>query len=75
MTMMQDPTPLLTLATAGLAATGMTAFAALKGWQEWLAVRRTVIEERRGKASPRQTIAELRARVRRLEAIANGIDR
>jgi hypothetical protein len=72
--MMQDPTPLLTLATASLAATGMTAFAALRGWREWLEVRRSVIEERRGQ-SPRRTIAELRERVRRLEAIANGAER
>ena len=72
--MMQDPTPLLTLATAGLAATGMTAFAALRGWQEWLDVRRSVIEEKGGE-SPRRTIADLRARVRRLEAIANGAER
>lgn len=73
MIMMQDPTPILTLATAGLAATGMTAFAALKGWQEWLDVRRSTIESRR-RQSPRRTIAELRERVRRLEAIADGTD-
>lgn len=72
---MQDPTPILTLATTGLAATGMTACAALKGWQEWLAVRKTMIDEKRERSSPRRTIVELRERVRRLEAIANGADR
>ena len=71
---MQDPTPILTLATAGLAATGMTAFAALRAWREWLEVRRSVIEQKSGE-TPRRTIAELRARVRRLEAIANGAER
>ena len=69
--MTADPSAILSLASAGLAATGMTAAAALKGWQNWLDVRRDAIEERRG-ASPRQTIAALRQRVRRLEAIANG---
>ena len=73
MTAMQDPTPLLTLAAAGLAATGMTAFTALKGWREWLDLRRAAIEERRSE-SPRRTIAQLKQRVRRLEAIANGIE-
>ena len=56
-----------------IAATGMTAFAALKGWQEWLDVRRSTIESRR-RQSPRRTIADLRERVRRLEAIANGTE-
>lgn len=70
--MMQDAAPLLALATAGLAATGMTAITALKGWQDWLSVRRAMIEQRHGKVSPRQTIRDLRARVRRLESIANG---
>ena len=72
--MMQDPTPLLALGTAGLAATGMTAITALKGWQEWLSVRRATIESRQQDTSPRRTIGELRRRVRRLEAIADGIE-
>jgi hypothetical protein len=68
---MEELAPLLTLATAGLAATGMTAVAALRGWQDWLEVRRAAVEAQ-GAESPRRTIADLRARVRRLEAIANG---
>jgi hypothetical protein len=71
--MTADPTALLTLASAGLAATGMTAVAALKGWQNWLDLRRDTMLARR-RSSPRQTIAALRERVRRLEAIANGIE-
>ncbi len=70
---MDELAPLLTLATAGLAATGMTAAAALRGWQDWLDVRRSAIEAR-AEDSPRRTIAELRQRVRRLEAIATGIE-
>jgi hypothetical protein len=72
--MMHDPTPLLALASAGLAATGMTALTALRGWQDWLSVRRAAIEQGRREPSPRRTIGELRRRVRRLEAIANGIE-
>lgn len=68
-----DPTALLALATAGLAATGMTAVAALKGWQNWLDLRRDAILAQQ-KRTPRQTILALRERVRRLEAIANGAD-
>jgi hypothetical protein len=70
--MTADPT-MLTLATAGLAATGMTAVAALRGWQNWLDLRRDAIEAQR-RTTPRQTNAALRERVRRLEAIANGAD-
>jgi hypothetical protein len=70
---MQELAPLLTLGTAGLAATGMTAAAALRGWQDWLDVRRAAAEARQDE-TPRRTIADLRARVRRLEAIANGSD-
>ena len=71
--MTTDPTAMLTLATAGLAATGMTAAVALRGWQNWLELRRDAILSRRS-ATPRQTIVKLRERVRRLEAIANGAD-
>ena len=71
--MSADASAILALASAGLAGTGMTAVAALRGWQSWLDVRRDAIAARRG-ASPNQTIAALRQRVRRLEAIANGVE-
>ena len=59
------------LTGSGLFRTGMTAAAALRGWRDWLDVRRAALEARR-KDTPRRTITDLRARVRRLEAIANG---
>jgi hypothetical protein len=71
--MMADPSFMLTLATAGLAATGMTAATALRGWQSWLELRREAILSKRGD-TPRQTIVALRERVRRLDAIANGAE-
>jgi len=71
---MGELAPLLALGAAGLAATGMTAAAALRGWQDWLDVRRAAVEAR-GQDTPRRTITDLKARVRRLEAIANGDNR
>lgn len=70
--MVADPTPILTVAAAGLAAVGMTVTVALRGWQDWLDLRRSAVEEKRTIGTPRRAIAELRERVRRLEAIANG---
>ena len=75
---MSDPALLFSLASAGTAAIGLTAAAALKGWQEWLELRRHELGAGRGarsRSAARPEIAELRARVRRLEAIANGTER
>ena len=70
---MNDPTALFTLVAAGTAAVAIAAAAGLRGWQEWLDLRRTEL----GGSGPRRSQAtteliELRARVRRLEAIASG---
>ena len=56
----------------------VTAGAVLKGWGGWLDLRRSQTM-RRGDAMPvrsasRDDLAELRERVRKLEAIAIGID-
>ena len=69
---MQDPTALLALASAGTAATAIASAAALRGWRDWLELRRSAVETTRRARPERPTIAELKARVRRLEAIANG---
>lgn len=60
---------------------GMTAasLAALKGWQGWLELRRFELTHDAGDrtlppAGNRIEIADLRERVRKLEAIAAGID-
>jgi hypothetical protein len=78
---MTDPTLLVALASTGIAAFAMATAAALKGWQGWLEVRRMEIDMRRrrpGEASApvssRIELADLRERVRRLEAIANGAE-
>ena len=70
---MSDPAALLALASAGTLALGVTAVATLKAWHEWLELRRTEIDKAKGRGSPRRAeLAELRERVKRLEAIANG---
>ena len=73
---MADPALLVALGSAGTLAVSATAAAALRGWQDWLEVRRLELGGG-GSASPRTgtprgDIVELRERVRRLEAIADG---
>ena len=73
---MTDPALLVALGSAGTIAISATAAAALKGWKEWLEIRRLELEG--GPAHPPASkavpadLVELRERVRRLEAIANG---
>ena len=70
---MTDPAALLALASTGTLALGVTAVATLKGWHEWLELRRLQIEKSKGRGAPRRgELADLRERVKRLEAIANG---
>ena len=55
----------------------------LKAWQDWLELKRRELDVRRGPAEieggareggARIEIADLKERVRKLEAIANGVD-
>ena len=72
---MVDPASLVALSVSGLLAVGLASGALLKAWFGWLELRRTELEVRGGKApKARPELAELRARVRRLEAIASGGD-
>jgi hypothetical protein len=54
----------------------MTIVAALHAWRGWLDLKRLEIEQRGGTSAPaaRIEIADLRERVRKLEAIAAGVD-
>jgi len=67
-----DPALSVALASAGTAAVTIFAAGALRGWQSWLDVRRIQIGGR--PAAGRADLAELRDRIRRLEAIANGAE-
>jgi len=69
---MTDPASLVALAASGLLAVALASAAGLRGWTGWLELRRLELGGRRGGAGARIELADLRARVRRLEAIADG---
>ena len=82
---MADPMTSLILAAAALAGLVVVAIAGLKAWRDWLAIRRLEVEgaldaPRRPSGAPpsppgaRIELADLRERVRKLEAIAAGVD-
>ncbi len=74
---MSDPATLLVLAAAGIVAIAIATGAALKGWQSWLELKRQELGERDAARPPvpqRIEIADLKARIRRLEAIADGME-
>ena len=77
---MIDPNAYMTLAAAALAGLGMVTFASLAGWRGWLAlkhqelVRTETPVQAMPNASARIEIADLKERIRKLEAIAAGVD-
>ena len=79
---MTDSNLYMTLAAAGLAAIAMLTFAGLTGWRGWLQLKheelanRHEVESDRAlpNASARIEIADLKERIRKLEAIAAGVD-
>ncbi len=72
------------IAAAALAAIGIVALVMLRGWQGWLALKERELErvghplrEIEGGAplgAARIEIADLKERIRKLEAIASGVD-
>ena len=80
---MGDPATALALAAAALLAISFSSLAALRGWRGWLELRRLELagaSARRADAGPRPSpaarieLADLKERVRKLEAIANGVE-
>jgi hypothetical protein len=71
---------LLMVVAALLAALFLLSLAALRGWEGWLQLRRIELSQGRDRrrvpspAAARLELADLRDRVRRLEAIANGVE-
>ncbi|UZW54454.1 hypothetical protein NUH86_13190 [Sphingobium sp. JS3065] len=76
---MQDPLITLTLAVAGLSGLVIVAMTALRGWNGWLDLKRAELTRRTDDTAPpsaatRIEVADLKERIRKLEAIAAGVD-
>lgn len=76
---MQDPYLYITLSATGLAGLAIVALAALRGWNGWLDLKRAELGRRfeegvSPSASARIEVADLKERIRKLEAIAAGVD-
>jgi hypothetical protein len=77
---MTEPTTMMAMAGFGLAALGIMLFAALKGWQGWLDLKRLELDSapvRRashGGTAERIELADLKERIRKLESLAACID-
>ena len=73
---MSDPYPII-LSTTALAGLAMLLAATLTGWRDWLRLkhRQLGVEPAASpSASARIELADLRERIRKLEAIAAGVD-
>ena len=74
-----DPVSIALVATSVLLAIGTAAYAGLKGWNAWLELKRLELSHNGADrtvppAGNRIELADLKERVRKLEAIAAGID-
>jgi hypothetical protein len=72
---MTDPTIWLTIAAATLIGLVIASQAALRAWRGWLDLRRLELERTTPpSAGSRIELADLKERIRKLEAIAAGVD-
>lgn len=77
---MSEPMTTIMLAGFGLAALGILLFAALRGWQGWLDLKRLELAAAEPKAAghggmaERIELADLKERIRKLESLAACID-
>ena len=76
---MNETITTMIIAVAGLAAFLLVVGALLRGWSDWLSLKRDELKaDDQVTTSPtpaaRIELADLKARVRRLEAIANGVE-
>jgi hypothetical protein len=74
-----DPTTLIALASSGVVALSVASAAALKGWTGWLDLKRLEMGAGTRSSSPSAPlspleVSDLKERVRRLEAIASGVE-
>ncbi|WFL77845.1 hypothetical protein P7228_01890 [Altererythrobacter arenosus] len=73
--------PAFIIAAASLIGLCVVAFAMLKGWQDWLALKQRELDSHAheveggvGVGAARIEIADLKERIKKLEAIASGVD-
>ena len=80
---MTDPIMWTAISGASLAGILVMSITGLKGWRDWINLQRLSLEGRAGGGEPnagvpssaaRIELADLRERVRKLEAIAAGVD-
>ena len=75
---MTEPVTILTLAGSGLIGLAIAVFAGLRGWQGWLELKRLELaghrQEPRSPAMDMIEMADLKERIRKLEAIASCVD-
>lgn len=77
---MTDPMTMVAVSLSSLAGLAMLTAAALAGWRGWLQLKRSELEQLAGGAAQvpatgaRIEIADLRERIRKLEAIAAGVE-
>lgn len=75
---MRDPITIVALSSSALIGLGIAAFSGLKGWQGWLDLKRLELaghrQEARSPAMERIEMADLKERIRKLEAIASCVD-
>ncbi len=76
---MTDPISIALIGASLLLIVGLACRAGLKGWSEWLDFKRLELASQSGevslpRAGGRIELADLKERVRKLEAIAAGID-
>lgn len=75
------PSEILVTASTSLLGLAIVSVAALRGWQGWLTLKTRELESRQEEIEPgaangmaRIEIADLKERIRKLEAIAAGVD-
>ena len=65
--------PALPYALLLMLAVSLVSLAGLRAWRQWLELKRAELTVP-GSAAPRSEVGELRRRVRRLEALASGLE-
>jgi hypothetical protein len=75
---MDEPLSMVILSLSALLGLAIVAVAALRGWSGWLELKRAELACAGGEAPPsasaRIEVADLKERIRKLEAIAAGVD-